>query len=88
MAISNRYKNILNNFIDSLNPESLPRPINEKLCKTSRLKDGLTRFPKKNCLYENVSASNKSLQLMPKTRNFQSYQRRDILPFGPKSKRA
>lgn len=88
MAIPNRYKNILDDFIDRSNPEFLLGPIDEKLRNAPRSKSDSTGLPKENCLDEDVSASNRSSQLAAKTRDFQLHQRRDVASFGPKNRRA
>lgn len=67
MEIPNRYKNTLDNFIDSSNPESPLGPIGKEAHNAPRSRGSLTNFLEKDCLDENVLASDRSLQLAPKT---------------------
>lgn len=72
MAIPNKYKNILDNFIDSSNLESLdwPKPIDKRLFNASRSRGSSIGFLEENCLDENVLASNRLSRLVPKTGDF------------------
>lgn len=69
IVISNTYKDTLNNFINSSDLEFSLRLIGKKSCNAPRSKDILIDFSKKNCLDKDVLTSNKSLRLVPKTRN-------------------
>ena len=85
VAIFNRYKDTLDDFIDSSDPESLPGPIDERSQNTPRSRGGSTGLPEKDRLDEDyVSASDKSPQLAAKTGNFQLHQRYDVAPLNPK----
>lgn len=57
VAISNKYKDTLDNFIDSSNPEFLNwlKPINKRLYNTNRYEGSLTGFLEKDCLDEDIS---------------------------------
>lgn len=63
LAISNRYKDILDHFMHNSDPESLPGPINERFCNTFRSRRGSTSHPEEDCLNKNVLVSDRSLQL-------------------------
>lgn len=69
MAIFNKYKDSLNNLIDSSDLKSVnqAKPIDEKFCNTYRLKCNLTSLLEKNYLDKNVL--NRSLQLVLITEN-------------------
>ena len=70
MTIPNRYKDNLDDFIDSSDAESpdWPGPIDEALCNASRSKSSPTGLLKENRLDENVS--DRLTTLTPKTRDF------------------
>ena len=57
VAISNKYKDILNNFINSSSSKSLnqPRLMNKKLYNAFRSKNNLIDLFKRNCLNKNIS---------------------------------
>ena len=59
MAISNRYKNNLDDFINRSDPEFLPKPINKGSYNASRSRGGLTNFLDENCLNQNISVLDK-----------------------------
>lgn len=61
MAISNKYKDLLNNFIDSSDFEFLLRLINKKLYNLPKSKNSLTYFLEKHCLNKDVLAFNRLL---------------------------
>lgn len=69
IAISNRYKDILDGFINKSDPESLLISINKGLCNMSRSKSSLIVLLKEACLDKDISALKRLLQLMPKTQN-------------------
>lgn len=88
MAIPNKYKNTLDDFIDSSDAEfsDQPKPIDKRSCNVSRFESSPTRLLKGDYLYKDIT--DKSLWLVPKTRDFQVYQRHDIIPFYFKSERS
>lgn len=57
MAILNWYKASLDDFIDSLDPESpnQARPIDKRSCNVFIFKKSLTDLLKEDCLDENLS---------------------------------
>ena len=65
MAIFNKYKNILDNFINIVNLESLPELINTSSSNMSRFRDGSTSFLEKNELNGDILALNRSSKLVP-----------------------
>lgn len=69
VVISNRYKNILDNFIDSSNPNSLLRLINKKLCNKSKSRSNLISFLEENYLDKDILTSDKLSQLTSKIEN-------------------
>lgn len=69
MAISNRYKDTLDGFIDSSNPESPLGPIDKESCNAPRFRDDSTSFLKEDCLNKEILASHRSSQLTSKTGN-------------------
>lgn len=60
MAIFNKYKKSLDDFINSSDWEFLLRPINKKTGNVPRSKGNSTGLLKKDCMNKDVSASNKS----------------------------
>lgn len=70
MLISNKYKNTLSDFINSLDSKSVLRLNDKGFCNTPRSKHSLTSFLEKNCLNKDVLTSNRSLRVVPKTKNF------------------
>lgn len=62
MVIYNKYKDTLDNLINSLDPESSDwlKSINKELHNAPRSKNGLIRFLDKYCLNENVLALDRS----------------------------
>lgn len=89
MIIFNKYKNILDVFIDNPNSESLNylKPIYKKSCNIFRSKSGLTDFLKEDCLNKNILTSNRLSQQAPKIGNSQLYQHRNVIPIGPKTEK-
>ena len=81
----NKYKDTLDDFINSSNLESLnqSRLINKKLCNTPRFKASLIELLERFYLNENISDS-LAWQIL-ETRNFQVYQHRNIIFFDFKS---
>lgn len=73
MTISNKYKDTLDNFINSSDPESLyrARPIDERSHNAPRFKNSSADLSEKDCLDEDVPE--KLLQLVFKTRDSQIY---------------
>ena len=71
VAISNQYKDTLDDFIDSSDPESLDRArlIDKRSCNAPMSKSGLTNPSGEDCLDENFA--DKLSQLAPKTRDSQ-----------------
>ena len=69
VAIYNRYKDILDDLIDCPDPKSPPGPINERSRNAPRSRGGSTGLLEEDYLDEDVSASNRSSQLAPKTKN-------------------
>lgn len=59
MAISSRYKETLDDFIDSSNVKSLPEPIDSRLRNALRSRGDSTGFLKEKYLDEDILASNK-----------------------------
>lgn len=59
MAISSRYKDTLDDFIDSSNVKSLPEPIDRRLRNALRSRGDSTGFLKEKYLDEDILASNK-----------------------------
>ena len=78
MAISNRYKDILDDLINSSDVESSDRlgPIDKGSCNLSRSERSLTRLLERDCLDKNIL--DKSSRLAPKTRDSQVYQLHDF----------
>lgn len=85
VIIFNKYKDTLDDLIDSSDLISLLGLISTKFYNMSKFKSGSTSFPKKNCFNENVLASDTSSERVLKTRDFWLYQRHDIAPSGPKN---
>lgn len=88
VAIPNRYKNTLDDFIDSLDPEFLdwPRLIDKKLHNMPKTKNSLVGFLLENYLNEDVL--DKSLWLLFQTKNSQVHQCCDIAHLSSKNRRA
>lgn len=88
MAIFNRYKDILVNFINNSDAKSPNRPgqINKGSQNVPRFKNSLTRFLERNRLDKDIS--DRLSLLMPKTRDFLVHHRHDIVIFGLKSGRS
>ncbi len=93
-AIPNKYKDTLDDLIDSSNTESQDRPnssdwpglIDKGLRNTSRSRNGSPTLLEEDRLDEDVPVT--SLELAPKIRASQMHQRHDVAPFGPRSRRA
>lgn len=88
MAISNKYKHILDDFIDNLDLKSLLKSIDKKFYNAPRFKVNSTSLFKEDCLNKNVLASDRLSQLAPKSRNIKLHQRQDFALFDSKSERA
>lgn len=61
IAIFNRYKDILDDFIDSLDLNILPRLIDKRLCNMFKFRNRSTNFLKEDCLNKNISTFDKLL---------------------------
>lgn len=93
-TIPNRYKDTLNDLIDSSNIESSDWPnssdrtglINKGSCNTFRPSDGSSTLSKDDRLHDNISVT--SLELMSRIQDFIIYQHHDVITFSPKSRRA
>lgn len=71
VAIHNKYKNTLDNLINSLDPESSDwlELINKELHNWPRSKNGLIRFLDKYCLNANILTLNRLSRLALKTKD-------------------
>lgn len=93
MAIPNKYKNILDDLIDSLDiksldqPESLDwlEPIDKGICNTLKFRSASPSLLEEDCLDENILVT--VLERTPKIRDFQVYKYHDVVFFSPKSRR-
>lgn len=88
MVISNRYKDNLDDFINSSDLE-LPdwlRRIDKRLFNVPRSIDNSTRLLKKSCLDKNVS-DYQSAKWVPKTENSQIYYHHENALLSPISKK-
>ena len=87
MAILNKYKDTLDDFIDSSDAKSPNRPglIDKGSCNLPRSESSPTKLLDRNCLDKNVSY--RLLRLIPKIGDFQIYQYHDIAPLNFKSGR-
>lgn len=93
-AIPNKYKNTLDDLINSSDTKSpdqpkspdWPKPIDKGTHNARRFKGALLSLSKEDCLDKDVLVT--SLGLAPKIRDSQIYKCHDIPPFGPKSGRA
>ena len=93
-AIPNKYKNTLDNLIDSSNTkflnqsESLDRlgPIDKGTHNVPRYRGTSPSLLEEDCLDKNVLVT--FLELAPKTQDFQVYKCHDVASLGPKSGRA
>lgn len=90
MTIPNRYKDTLDNFINSSNSKfsDWPRSIDKRSYNILKFKNSLIGFLRENCLNKNVLTSNKSLWLALRTENSQLHQCHDIALFGSKNRKA
>lgn len=94
MAILNKYKDTLDDFINNSNTESLDqpksldwlKPIDKETCNASRTQDASLSFLEKNCMDKDVLVT--SLELAPKTQDCQVYKCCHIIPLVLKSERA
>ncbi len=94
MVISNKYKDTLDDFIDSSDtkspdwPDSPDRPelIDKGLCNASRSRGHSLTLLEEDCLDEDVLVT--SLELMSKIRVSQVHQCYDIASLDSKSRRA
>ena len=96
MAIPNKYKDTLDDLIDSLDTEFPDQP--EFPDQLGPFDKGTRNAPRsrgaslslsekeEDCLDDDVLVT--SLKLSPKTRDSQVYKRHDVAPLGPKSGRA
>ena len=88
MAISNKYKDTLNNLIDKLDTESLDQPesldwlglIDKGIYNAPRSKNTSLHLLEEDRLDENVSIT--ALEQAPKIRDFQVYKRQDVVSFS------
>lgn len=87
IAISNRYKDTLEDFIDSSNPKALPEIIDERFHNVARFRDSSTSLLEKNCLNKDVLALEKLSQVVAKIKNPQFHQYRHAATFDSKNKR-
>ena len=93
MAISNKYKDTLNNLIDSSDtefpdwPDSPDQPglIDKRSCNAPRSKDNSPTFLEEDRLNENVPV--RSLEPAPKIPASQVHKHHKLIPFGPKTGR-
>ena len=94
IAILNKYKDTLDDLIDSSDtksPDHLNSPnwakfIYKRLCNAPKSRNGSPTFLKKDCLDKDISIT--SLETTPKIEDSQVYQRHNIAPLGIKSERA
>lgn len=88
MAIFYRYKNTLDDFIDSSNAKSLdwPRLIDKRLRNASRSEGSLTGLLEGDWLDKDIS--DRSFQLALKTGDSQMHQRHEVVLFNFKSGRS
>lgn len=93
MIISNRYKDTLNDFIDSSDTEfsdwlespNRPGPIDKGTHNALRSRSASPTLSEEDCLDEDILVT--SLKLAPKTKNSQGYKYYDVTPLGFKSGR-
>ena len=93
MAISNKYKDIFDEFIDSSNTESSdqpkspdwPGPIDKGTRNALRSRGALLSLLEEDCLDEDVLVT--ALERAPKTQNSQVYKCHNIILLGPKNGR-
>ena len=96
MVISNKYKDTLDDHIDSSDTKSPDQPespdwlgLIEKGTRNAPRSKGASPSlleEKEDCLDKDVLVT--SLKLVPKTQDSQVYKRHDVAPLGPKSGRA
>lgn len=72
MAISNKYKDTFDNFINSLDKKFLDQleAINKRLYNTLKFENSLISFSKRDCYLNSEDILNTLLELAPKTQNF------------------
>lgn len=85
VVILNKYYDILNDLINSSDPEFFHRAIDEKFRNTPRSEGVSISLLKKNYLDKHVLPLNRSSHIAPKIKNSQFYQHHVILLFGLKS---
>lgn len=96
MAIPNKYKDTLDDLIDSSDTESPDQP--ESPDRLGPIDKGTRNAPRSRGASPSLSEEEEdrldedvlvtSLKLAPKTRDSQVYKRHDVAPLGPKSGRA
>ena len=94
MVIPNKYKNTLDDLIDSLNTEFLDQPdslnwsgfIDKGSHNTLKSRGGSSTFSEKDCLDKDISII--LLEPAPKIQDSQVHQRHNIAIFGAKSEKA
>lgn len=86
-AISNKLKDILDDFIDSSNTEFQDKlePIDKSTCNPPRSQSTIPNLLEKNCLDKDIL--DMSLEWMSKTWEFQIYKDRNIVPFDSKNRK-
>lgn len=85
MAIFNKYKDTLDDIIDSLDPKTPLKLIHESFCNTPYSKENSTSLLEKNYLNKNILALDRSLKLAPKTEHLKLHQHCDITLFDFKN---
>lgn len=87
VVILNRYKDSLNDLINSSDLEFLPRLIDKELRNAPKSKTNSIGFLKEDCLDKDVLTLDKSSRLVFKTEDFYLHQCYNIALFGLKSRR-
>lgn len=88
VAIPNRYKDNLDDLINSSDTESLdwPKSIDKRSCNALKAESSSTELLEGDCLDKDIS--NRSSQMTLKTENSLVHQRYDVTSFGFKNKRS
>ena len=86
-AISNKYKNTLNDIIDSLDTEfpDLSRLIDKETHNTPNSRNTSLSLLEEDCLNKDILVT--ALERAPKIWDFQIYKCHDVALFGPKSEK-
>lgn len=88
-AIYNKYKDPLDDLIDNLDEESPNRPkLLDKGSRNIRFKNSSISHLEGDCRLDSKDVWDLSLELEPKTRDFQVHQCHNIALFGLKNERA